>query len=137
MVRKAPTGSWLAYLDKDDRLADGHETIELAKYIVLGIVVGTVNEHLRNTLDRELATLELQRVRVRRELHRILVDLFGESGGEKKDLDVLRKQTGDVSSRRPANETKGLTTWCACTGRRDPADPTCYQPHPRPRPSTG
>lgn len=83
----------MSYLDENDRLANGHESVELAEHIVLGVVIRAINEHLRDALDSQLAALKLERVRVRSELDSILVDFVRESGGEEKDLDILREKS--------------------------------------------
>jgi hypothetical protein len=68
------------HLDKNDGLADRHEAIELAQNVVFGTTIRTIDEHLRNALDRKLASLELERVRVGSKLLGVFVDTVGESG---------------------------------------------------------
>lgn len=80
-----------AHLDKNDGLANGHQAVKLAENIVFDVVIGTVNEHLRDALDSELATLQLEAVSVGRKLASILHDILREGGRKEEDLDVLRQ----------------------------------------------
>ena len=87
------------YLDKDNRLSDGHETIKFAKHVVFSVVIGTVNKHLRNALDGQFASLEFQGVGIRSELRGVVVNLVREGRGEEKDLDVFGKHSECISCR--------------------------------------
>jgi len=81
---------WETNLHENDRGGDGHETIELHQHPVFVVLAVAVQEDLLDALDRELFVLERHLMRVRRELGRILDNLWWKGGGEEDDLDVSR-----------------------------------------------
>lgn len=78
----------LTYLNENDRLSNGHETIQPAEDIVFRVIVGAVNEHLRDALDREFRPLEDKAVAAGSKFLRIIMDLGREGGGKEEDLNV-------------------------------------------------
>lgn len=87
-------------LDENDGLADGHQAVKLAENIVFDVIIGAVNEHLRDALDSELATLQLEAVSVRRKLAGIFHDILGECSGKEEDLNVLGQHATHLVSTR-------------------------------------
>lgn len=88
------------HLDENDGLTDGHQAVKLAENIVFDVIIGAVNEHLRDALDSELATLQLEAVSVRRKLAGIFHDILGECGGKEEDLDLLGQHATHLVSAR-------------------------------------
>lgn len=86
------------YLDKDDRLADSHQTIEFAQNVIFHVVIRTVNEHLRDALHSKLTALQLEAVRIGSELGGILHDVLREGSREKKHLDMVRQHAAKLIS---------------------------------------
>lgn len=82
------------YLDKDDRGADGHETIQLAENIVFLLRIGAVHVHLGDALDRKVLLAELHLVRARCKLLRVLQHVGRECRREQQGLNPFGKRAG-------------------------------------------
>ena len=80
-------------LDENNRRSDGKKTVELDKSLILILLVGTVEIKLLDTLDGQFFVLQCNFVGLWGKFGRILVNVGGEGGGEKNDLDILWQQT--------------------------------------------
>ena len=85
--------SWATNLNENDRGSDGKKTVELDKSLILILLVGTVKIKLLDTLDGQFFVLQCNFIGLRGKFGRVLVNVGGEGGGEKNDLDILWQQT--------------------------------------------
>lgn len=80
-------------LDENDGRADGEQTVEVDKSLVLVLVIRAVQVQLLNTLDRQLLMLEGDLVGLRGELGRIFVHVSREGSRKEHDLNISRQET--------------------------------------------
>lgn len=80
-------------LDENDRRADGEQTVEVDKSLVLVLVIRAVQVQLLNTLDRQLLMLEGDLVGLGGELGRIFVHVSREGSRKEHDLNISRQKT--------------------------------------------
>lgn len=129
--------AYVSYLDENNRLSNGHQTVQLAKNIIPLIFRRAVYEHLGDALDSEFFRLQNQTVRIRCELWNILLYSCRERSGEEKHLDARE----GVGWQKPKIIQLDQDVYCTREGylglteaslegigRQDQPGPTCYQP---------